>query len=485
MCTLTIDAQNFTFDQITKFISSGEGETEFGDPENLFEFKGELYFTVQKSVDSKSHVYLAKIATENNIEPLYLLNEGQSGYTFHKAVVGDRLFLTKQKNTVTELWWTEDLITYTKLDDPFAGESASRPANFQSLNGKLYYTAGYSDNSAGLFSCDTDALNVKFISKHTAVSNLGLLNNNIYYGYTDYIDDDGDNNIDRVDFAIVYYNDTDGETKLNDNIYAAGTIAGQNFTKYDETLYFSGYTADTGYELFSFDGTNIKLVKDIVTGTDNSLPQNMVVVDNLLYLYTVDGSNMQLHKYNANNEEFTTCIFNAPKESYDRYVCAFKNHFFANGYGSDYGHELFAYKDESTIAFDINPKASSWSKFSSSPHSLIAIDDNLWFVGKIGSNSNIYKLFVDNATALDNSFTEAKEEFSVTPNPASGYFNAILKNSDVKGNVKVFDLSGNIVLSQEISSQNNKIETYILCPGMYIVQLNTASDSYTQKLKIK
>ncbi|MBI9063778.1 MAG: T9SS type A sorting domain-containing protein [Marinilabiliaceae bacterium] len=485
MCTLTLGAQNFTFDQITNFISSGDDKTEFSDPENLFGFKGELYFTVSKKVGFDSHIYLAKLTADNNIETLHLLNNGQRDYAFYQASVGNRLFVTKQNNTVTELWWTEDLNTFSKIESPFVGKAVTTPANFQTLDGNLYYTATYSDYSTGLFSCNASNLSIKFISKHTAVTNIESLNNNIYYGYTDYFDDDGDGYADRVDFAIVYYNLTDGETKLNDDNYAAGTIASANFIKYNKALYFSGYTADTGYELFSYDGNNIKLIKDIVAGSGNSLPQNMVIVDNMLYFYTVDNRNMQLHKYNASNEDFTTCTFNAPKESYDKYVCAFKNHFFSNGYGSDYGHELFAYKDKSTKAFDINPKASSWSKSSSNPHSLKTIGDNLWFVAKIGSNSNIYKLYEDNSTSIDNSFNDSKVDFSIAPNPATTYFNVVLEKSDVNGIVNVFDLSGNIVLSQKISTQNTKVDTQILRSGLYVVQLYTDSGSYTQKLKIK
>ena len=47
---------------------------------------------------------------------------------------------------------------------------------------------------------------------------------------------------------------------------------------YKDKLYFQGYASSTGYELYSYDGTNIALVKDIISGTSGSSPQYFTVV---------------------------------------------------------------------------------------------------------------------------------------------------------------------------------------------------------------
>ena len=39
---------------------------------------------------------------------------------------------------------------------------------------------------------------------------------------------------------------------------------------YNDKLYFNGYATATGYELYSYDGTNMTLAKDISTGTYTS-----------------------------------------------------------------------------------------------------------------------------------------------------------------------------------------------------------------------
>lgn len=480
VCTLFVSAQDFTFEQITEFISSGDDKTEFGNPENLFEFKGELYFTVDKTVDYDKHTYLAKLTNDNSIETIYLLNEGNRSYEFHKAEVGDRLFFTKQKNTATELWWTEDLVAFDKIMDPFSGINALTPFNFYSLDGKLFYLAFYSDYSdysgAGLFSCNSSDLKINHISKHSGFSDIEFYKNKFYYTVSDYVGE-------SVVSKIVNYSEADGEQELIDATYAAGAISGINFTNYNDVLYFSGFTAETGSELFSFDGTNFKLIKDIITGANSSQPQNLIIHNNMLYFYTVDGSYMQLNKYDDQTKEVTLCTFDNPRERDPKYLCFFENNLFGNGYNSAYGNELFAYKNEIVTPFDVNPKASTWSKYSSNPSDLIVVDNSLWFVAKTSTNTNIYKLSKDQPTAIT-SFTK-ETSISIAPNPSTGFFNVTLGNDKVDGEVKIFDLSGKMVLSRKLMNEDNTVYTHELHAGMYIVTFTTSTKTYTQKINIK
>lgn len=84
-----------------------------------------------------------------------------------------------------------------------------------------------------------------------------------------------------------------------------------------------------------------------------------------------------------------------------------------------------------------------------------------------------------------NSFLNEKE-FSIYPNPASGYVN--IKASSVQNNVTVaiYDLNGRMVVNQFLQNTHNaQININSLAIGVYVVKINSNGNSQTEKLIIQ
>ena len=104
---------------------------------------------------------------------------------------------------------------------------------------------------------------------------------------------------------------------------------------YKDKLYFQGYASSTGYELYSYDGTDIALVKDITSGTSGSNPQDFIVSGDKLFfvalykLFYYDGSDV--------TEASGTSGLNP------LFLTAFNDTIYFEGYNSTYNWELFGY----------------------------------------------------------------------------------------------------------------------------------------------
>ncbi|WP_245924712.1 M36 family metallopeptidase [Mesonia algae] len=84
-----------------------------------------------------------------------------------------------------------------------------------------------------------------------------------------------------------------------------------------------------------------------------------------------------------------------------------------------------------------------------------------------------------------NSFLNEKE-FSIYPNPASGYVN--IKASSVQNDVTVaiYDLNGRMVVNQFLQNTHNaQININSLAIGVYVVKINSNGNSQTEKLIIQ
>jgi hypothetical protein len=111
-------------------------------------------------------------------------------------------------------------------------------------------------------------------------------------------------------------------------------------------------------------------------------------------------------------------------------------------------------------------------------------------VGMIQNGATIHQgfwaeLFSDetlNITILTNENT-----ISVFPNPAVNYLNFHFKqNKNVTYSVKLFDITGKMILNTNLQSQNQNSQLDIsqLSNGMYVLTLVSKDSSYNQSFKI-
>jgi hypothetical protein len=74
---------------------------------------------------------------------------------------------------------------------------------------------------------------------------------------------------------------------------------------------------------------------------------------------------------------------------------------------------------------------------------------------------------------------ESASQFSFYPNPATNKLHLEIPNLTHPQQAEIYDASGKLVLSQEISSKITRIDIRMLSPGNYILKINGKSESFT------
>ena len=118
--------------------------------------------------------------------------------------------------------------------------------------------------------------------------------------------------------------------------------APQNFYVYDGKLFFDGYSAATGNELFFYDGVNPpQLAADLIPGSNSSNPKKFQEWNGKLYFWTTDQYDQySLYSY-GNNTAATIFVGNPYSLVLDLLV--FNNHLYFFNRDEDYHPELWSY----------------------------------------------------------------------------------------------------------------------------------------------
>ena len=100
-----------------------------------------------------------------------------------------------------------------------------------------------------------------------------------------------------------------------------------------------------------------------------------------------------------------------------------------------------------------------------------------------GGSANAVSTAAYGITLSNNSF--AVSDFTLYPNPAKGFTNINLPTNLDSGIVKIYDNLGRLIISQEVSSTTNQIETSKLTTGSYLVVLRTDYGNATKTLLVE
>lgn len=100
-----------------------------------------------------------------------------------------------------------------------------------------------------------------------------------------------------------------------------------------------------------------------------------------------------------------------------------------------------------------------------------------------------YEYETSTGTSLLESGTQ-KKFFVLWPNPASNSFNLkVNSNSEQKLNLKIFNLIGQTVYTENFNSETDETHTIPVCsnltPGTYMVTLNNGINSFTDTLIVQ
>jgi ELWxxDGT repeat protein len=142
------------------------------------------------------------------------------------------------------------------------------------------------------------------------------------------------------------------------------------FATYNGALYFSGYEPTNGQELYKYDGTNTVRVTDINPGAGSSSPQQLTVMNNVLFFSANSGTskpNYELWKYDGVAATQVTNIHpdsGSDFSSYPTGLTAFNGSLYFSADDGTHGYELWkASSTNAVLLADINPGGESSSSY--------------------------------------------------------------------------------------------------------------------------
>jgi ELWxxDGT repeat protein len=147
-----------------------------------------------------------------------------------------------------------------------------------------------------------------------------------------------------------------------------------NFTVFNNKLYFQAYNSTSGYELWRTDGTNTSIVADLNPGANGSYPDYLTVFSNALYFQASDGTNgFELWKYNGAVLSLVSNI-NLSGDSFPKNLTVFSNKLYFAADDGVNGWELWMYDGISaSLVTNLNPSGDSF------PEHLTVFDGALYF----------------------------------------------------------------------------------------------------------
>lgn len=114
-------------------------------------------------------------------------------------------------------------------------------------------------------------------------------------------------------------------------------------------------------------------------------------------------------------------------------------------------------------------------------------DGNCWR-GTVNNSGQLVFVKLDDCENLtDNKpVNQTENSVKITPNPASGYFEVNCSNEDLQkySTLSLYDISGNVVFSQQLDSTVNRISTSNLKSGTYVIRMHGKYDSFSDTIII-
>lgn len=96
------------------------------------------------------------------------------------------------------------------------------------------------------------------------------------------------------------------------------------------------------------------------------------------------------------------------------------------------------------------------------------------------STGTIYKIIDTSTTGINSN--EKPEIANAYPNPFTDFLKVQLKNKQIEARIELSSLKGKVVYSERTSLQTARIFTKNLTPGVYLLKVTTANETYVKKV---
>ena len=192
------------------------------------------------------------------------------------------------------------------------------------------------------------------------------------------------------------FNGTD--VNLVEDINPSGFSIPSSLTVYKNNLYFKAEAdSNLGRELYVYDGINVSLVSDIYPGSSDSTPNNLFIYDDKLYFiaYNNTGKN-ELYSFNGSNLKLETLPTDPSLSNH----ILFNNKVYFSASNSSLGRELFSYDGNTfNLVSDIYPGTGS-----SYPENFLVKGNYLFFIAK-NDTPNTYPFYMDTLEVVNNVYS--------------------------------------------------------------------------------
>jgi ELWxxDGT repeat protein len=410
-----------------------------------------VYFTANDSIHGTE---LWK--TDGTIEGTQMvldLAEGQSSTRFnYLKVFKDTLFLIvyrEGQNQLCKLIGNEVVEISSIANNINSFVTCGNYLYFLALN-QSAYTLWVSDGTAG----GTVALNeFEICNQFTAV------NGKLFFSASE---------IDQGNEELWSTDGTQLGTDMVKDIGAGYSSEPTQLINFNNKLFFTAYTNESGREIWQSDGTeeNTFQIADINPGSQSALNKaNFYNWGNILFFSANSGTNgFELWKTDGGESGTVLVkdIKSGSESSFPLPMASNENAIYFQAYDTEHGTELWKSNGDDTgteLMADILTGMQS-----STPTNILLNSTEVFFIAETADNGRqIWKMDLDPAqTSIDKNLDMP---FSVYPNPCKEILHV---NTDGNiGNFTIYNIQGQIVATKDVV--NNSIDITELNNGIYII----------------
>ena len=425
--------------QQLKDINPGAGSS--GALTNAIVMNNKLYFAANDGTHG-TELWVSD-GTSAGTQLLKDINPGAPNANPYKPVIynGKIYFAAADAANGEELWVTDGTSAGTQMvRDIATGFVGSSPGSLTIYNGLLYFFASTTTYGRELWVTDGTSANTQVIKDLNPGAGAGAYTypyTAVYGGKLYFAGDNGTSGTEL--FA------TDGTTAgtvLVSNINSSGSSLPADFYIYKNKLYFNADDGTNGRELWVTDGSNTTMLADLNPGAGNGSPSGFYNYKGNLYFGATRSSAPDYNFYKSDGTAAGTVLI-AP-----------------------------------TIAPNINPVADAVGFFLNTTNNTLYVRANY--------NSNGLEMWAikDTSTTSITSATTVADA-RIYPNPAHNSFTIKTTTAFTTGNVTLTDVTGRVVKTEKLYSNEQTISLQGIAPGMYMADVRLDDKRTTQKLMIQ